>query len=149
MRISDDLPNGVRFEGEEGWVWVTRGAANSTKSLNASDSRLLALDRTKFKTHLHRSPRWDHHLDWLEAIRDRKEATTNVETGHRSCSVCIISWIGMKLARPLKWDPATEQFNDAEANRMLTRPERNGYGAFPAARRAGFRDFKQLSLRDA
>jgi hypothetical protein len=51
---------------------------------------------------------------------------------------CLISWIGMKLGRPLKWDPDKEQFSDSEANRMLRRPEREPYGAFAAARKAGF-----------
>jgi hypothetical protein len=44
----------------------------------------------------------------------------------------------MKLGRPLKWDPEKEQFNDAEANRMLSRSEREPYGAFNSAKRAGF-----------
>lgn len=142
--ISDELPNGIRFEGEEGWIWVTRGAANSPKSLNASDLKLLAVPEAGLKTRLHRSPNWDHHLDWLEAIRARKEATTNAETGHRSCSACLVSWIGMRIARPLKWDPAKEQFDDAEANRMLHRVERSPYGAFAAVKKAGFTGFKAL-----
>ncbi len=142
--ISDELPNGVRFEGENGWIWVTRGGANSAKSPNASDPKLLAVPDAELKTKLHRSPNWDHHLDWLEAIRERKEATTNAETGHRSNSACLIAWIGMKLARPLKWDPEKEQFNDDEANGMLHRPEREPYGAFNAAKKAGFTRFKPL-----
>jgi predicted dehydrogenase len=137
--ISDELPNGVRFEGEDGWIWVTRGAANSAESLTASDPKLLAALDAELKTKLHRSPNWDHHLDWLEAIRERKEATTNAETGHRSCSACLVAWIGMKLGRPLKWDPTKEQFTDSEANRMLHRPEREPYGAFAAARKDGFK----------
>lgn len=142
--ISDELPNGVRFEGEDGWIWVTRGAAKSVKSLNASDPKLLAVPETELKTKLHRSPNWDHHLDWLEAIRERTKATTNAETGHRSNTACLVSWIGMKLGRPLKWDPEREQFNDDEANRMLHRPEREPYGAFRAAEKAGFKNFKTL-----
>lgn len=142
--ISDELPNGVRFEGEDGWIWVTRGAANSAKSLNASDPKLLAVPDAELKTRLHHSPKWEHHLDWLEAMRERKEAVTNAETGHRSNSACLIAWIGMKLARPLKWDPEKEQFNDDEANRMLHRPEREPYGAFNAAKKAGFTKFKSL-----
>jgi hypothetical protein len=144
--ISDELPNGVRFEGEDGWIWVTRGSMNSPKALDASDPKLLQVPDSELKTRLHRSPNWDHHLDWLEAIRERKEAVTNAETGHRSNSACLVSWIGMKLARPLKWDPEQEQFNDDEANRMLHRPEREPYGAFNAARKAGFTKFK--SQRD-
>jgi myo-inositol 2-dehydrogenase/D-chiro-inositol 1-dehydrogenase len=41
-----------------------------------------------------------------------------------------VSWIAMKLDRPLTWDPKTERFvNDAAANAMRSRPERDGYGA--------------------
>lgn len=141
IHISDELPTGVKFTGENGWIFVTRGAANSEKSLNASDPKLLAVPDSELKTKLHRSPGWDHHLDWLEAVRARKEATTNAEAGHRSCSACLIAWIGMKLGRPLKWDPARERFDDAEANAMLRRAERAPYGAFAAAKKAGFTQF--------
>jgi hypothetical protein len=35
----------------------------------------------------------------------------------------------MKLGRPLTWDVKTETFvNDAQANAMLSRPERAPYG---------------------
>jgi predicted dehydrogenase len=142
--IGDKLPNGVRFEGEKGWIWVTRGSMNSAKSLNASDPKLLEVPDSDLKQKLHRSPNWDHHLDWLEAMRERREAVTSAETGHRSCSACLISWIGMKLARPLKWDPEKEQFDDSEANGMLRRVEREPYGAFSAARKAGFTKYKSL-----
>lgn len=144
LRVSDELPNGIKFVGEDGWIWVTRGAANSAKAFTASDPGLLTTARDSFKHQLHRSPRWDHHLDWLEAIRSRKEATTNAETGHRSCSACILAWIGMKLGRPLRWDPDKERFNDSVANRMLTRLERAPFGAFNAAKRAGFTSFKAV-----
>ena len=140
--ISDELPNGVRFEGEDGWIWVTRGSTDSTKSFQASDPMLLKIAETDLKTKLHRSPNWDHHLDWLDAIDQRQEAVTNAETGHRSCSACLIAWIGMKLGRPLQWDPEKERFNDSEANGLLHRAEREPYGAFNAAKRAGFTKFK-------
>lgn len=147
--ISDELTNGVRFEGEGGWIWVSRGSVNSTSALNASDPKLLAVPDAELKTRLHHSPNWDHHRDWLEAIRERKEAVTNAETGHRSNSACLISWIGMKLGRPLQWNPVQEKFNDDEANRLLHRAEREPYGAFHAARTAGFTDFKSLAVTRA
>ena len=145
MTISDELPNGVRFHGEGGWIWVSRGIMNSTKALNASDPKLLQVPDAELKTRLHRSPDWDHHLDWLEAMRARKEAVTNPETGHRSCTTCIIAWIGMRLGRPLKWDPAGERFDDSDANRLIHRPERAPYGAFNAAAKGGFKKFKTLA----
>jgi len=145
ITISDHLPNGVRFHGKDGWIWVSRGSINSTKALDASDANLLQVPNTELKTRLHRSPGWDHHLDWLEAMRERKEAVTNAETGHRSCTACLVAWIGMRLGRSLKWDPIKEQFDDSEANRLLHRPERAPCGAFAAARKAGFRKFKTLA----
>ena len=143
--ITDELPNGIKFHGENGWIWVTRGAANSPKSIAASDPKLLNVPDSELKTRLHQSPNWDHHLDWLEAIRARKESVTNAESGHRSCSACLISWIGMKLGRPLQWSPSKEQFSDEEANRFLHRVERAPYGAFHAARKGGFTAFKSLA----
>ena len=144
VSISDKFPNGVRFEGEDGWIWVTRGRADSPKALDASDPKILQTPETELKTKLHQSPGWDHHLDWLEAMRHRKPATTNAETGHRSCSACLISWIGMKLSRPLKWNPDKEEFDLYEANQMRHRLEREPFGAFRAAREAGFNQFKSL-----
>jgi len=144
VTISDTFPNGIRFEGEDGWIWVTRGKANSSKAFNASDPKLPQVPESELTTKLHRSPGWDHHLDWFEAMRNRKPATTNAETGHRACSACCISWIGMKLSRPLKWDPEKEQFDLHEANQMRHRMERAPYGAFLAANKAGFNDFKSL-----
>lgn len=138
LEISNEFPNGIRFEGDDGWIWVSRGNYSATKSdptsgkkskaFDASDKSWVTSDLSKDKVQLHRSPNWDHHLDWLEAIKTGKNAVTNVETGHRSCSGCMVSWIGMKLGRPLKWDPTKERFNDDEANALLARAERAPYG---------------------
>jgi myo-inositol 2-dehydrogenase/D-chiro-inositol 1-dehydrogenase len=145
MHISDELPNGIRFEGSDGWIWVSRGATKLTdkdgkpmtlKSLDASNPALLEGEAGRVK--LHESPRWDHHLDWLTAVRDRTQPVTNVETGHRSNTACVISWIAMKLGRKVTWDAAKERFTDEAANALLRREERAPYGAFRAAARAGF-----------
>lgn len=50
----------------------------------------------------------------------------------------------MKLGRPLKWDPATEHFDDPAANQLLNRPERAPFGAFNAAKLAGVTGFKTI-----
>lgn len=155
MTISDELPNGILFEGETGWIWVSRGGAPATasdppasqkaaKAFNSSEAALATADLTKHEIQLHKSPKWNHHLDWLQAISERKPAVTSGEAAHRTCSVCLMSSIGMKLGRPLKWDPATEHFDDAEANALLNRPERAPFGAFNAAKHAGFSQFKTL-----
>jgi hypothetical protein len=76
-----------------------------------------------------------HHKNWLESVHSRKQPLAPAHIAHRSNSACIVSWIAMKLGRPLEWDPKTERFkNDAEANAMLTRGERDPYGALTLAK---------------
>ena len=138
MNISDKHPNGIRFEGEDGWIFVSRGAAQVTASdpvsddpnnqaLAVSDPKLLQTTIGPNDIHLYESP--DIHLDWLQAIRTRRPAATNTEQSHRSSAACLLNHIAMKLPRKLRWDPIKERFiNDDEANAMLSRPERAPYG---------------------
>jgi predicted dehydrogenase len=137
MRVWEKYPNGVRFIGEKGWIFVSRGAARMTasdpiapgrelKALDASDPALLEGDAGPIKLYRHRG---NHHQNWIDCIRSRKETIVPAETAHRSCSACLLAHIGMKLARKLTWDPVAEKFvNDAEANAMLVREERAPYG---------------------
>jgi len=137
MEVRDDLPNGIRFEGTEGWIFVTRGSPVTSsdpgtqdpraKSLDASDPKILDSVIGPGEIHLYQSP--EQHLNWLECIRNRREPIGPVEVGHRSCSACLVSHIAMKLQRKLSWDPRKERFvNDEEANRMVSRPQRRPYG---------------------
>jgi predicted dehydrogenase len=121
--LSEKYRTGLTFMGESGWLFVTRG------SIEASDARLVKAGFNVGAKRVHLSPQDDHHLDWLEAMRTRQAPATSVEIGHRSCSACLVAHIAMKLGRTLKWDPATERFeNDAEANSMLSRKQRAPYG---------------------
>ncbi len=142
VELSNKNPVGVRFEGDEGWIWVTRksGAsvtasdpnvtAKSVKHLDASDPKILQIKLKDSDTHLHVSPKNDHHLDWIEAMRDRKPAVAPAEDGHRSCSGCLLVHAAMKTGRKLHWDPAKEQFiDDADANKLLRRSQRQPYGS--------------------
>lgn len=138
MYISEMFETGLRFVGEDGWIWVTRGSYKfgepaegqpRNKVLDASDPRILRAGIKDNEIHLHSSPNNDHHLDWLTSIRTRKEPAAPAEVGHRSCTACLLAHAAMKLGRELKWDPAQERFvNDGEANGLLSRPQRKPYG---------------------
>ncbi len=137
MYVSDDFPVGVRFIGSEAWLFVTRAgaavtssdpitAAVNAKGISASHPKILAPVKDSESVHLYRST--DHHGNWLECIRSRKEPICPAEVGHRSTSACLLSHIAMKLKRRLYWDPETELFkNDDEANRHLSHPQRAPY----------------------
>ncbi|WP_304231955.1 Gfo/Idh/MocA family protein [Jiulongibacter sediminis] len=138
MLTSGGFPNGIRYEGEDGWIFVTRGAYRATasdpipenngvKSLDASDPKILDSVIGKDEIHLYESD--EQHGNWLDCIQTGKQPISPVEIGHRACSVCLISDIAMQLPRKLHWDPSKERFvNDDEANSILSRPQRYPYG---------------------
>ena len=138
MYTSGGFPNGIRYEGSEGWIFVSRGdyvasASDpvsrdaSRKALDASDPRILESTIGENEIHLTRSD--NQHGNWLDSIISRKEPISPVEIGHRACTVCLISHIAMKIPGRLEWDPQTERFlNSEEANTMLRRPQRFPWG---------------------
>ena len=137
MIVSNELPNGIKFEGTKGWIFVTRGNYRATdsdpvaddngvKPLDASDPEILNSKPGPDEIHLEVSN--DHHGNWLEAIRDGKQPIAPVEVGHRACSACLLHHMAMKVDRTLHWDPEKEHFvNDPEADKMLSRPHRKPY----------------------
>ena len=136
MLISGDYPNGVRFEGEDGWIFVTRSGAPVTSSdpgseereppLKASDPAILASEIGSDELHLYASE--EQHTNWVDCIMSREQTVAPAEVAHRSTSACLIAHIAMKLPRTLYWDPENERFkNDDEANAMLSRPRRHPY----------------------
>ncbi len=67
----------------------------------------------------------NHHANWLECIRTRKQPSADEEIGHRSASVGHLLNISCWVGRSLKWDPAREVFiGDEMANRLLSRATR-------------------------
>ncbi len=67
-----------------------------------------------------------HMQNWLDCIKSRELPIADVETAHRSTSVCHLMNIARWTRRKLQWDPAKEQFkNDADANTYVDRPRRS------------------------
>ena len=138
MIISNEIPNGIKFEGTEGWIFVTRGdyrasasdpiptGKNKVLPLTASNNKIITSVIGENEINLYKST--DQHGNWLESIVSRKQPISPVEIGHRSCSTCLLHHIAMKLKRKIYWDPMNERFlNDDEANAMLNRPHRFPY----------------------
>jgi len=137
MIVSGEFPNGIKFEGSEGWIFVSRGNETVTTSdpvaklkdaqaLAASDPGIITSLIGPDEIHLYESK--DQHGNWLDCVRSRQQPIAPVEVAHRSCSACLLHHIAMKTGRKLSWDPARERFrNDDEANAMLSRPQRWPY----------------------
>jgi predicted dehydrogenase len=136
LTVTDKFPNGIKFIGDEGWIFVSRDAQAtasdpnippiSLKPLDASNPKLLDSQgvTVQFPHSL------EHHKNWLECVKSRQTPLAPAPIAHRANAACIVSWIAMKLGRPLNWDAKTERFvDDDQANAMLSRPERAPYGA--------------------
>jgi predicted dehydrogenase len=117
-------PYGVRYEGDTGWIFVTHAG---TPKLDASEPALLTSEIKVNEIHLYMTS--EHHGNWLDCIRSRKQPISPVEVGHRACSLCLISHISMKVPGVLQWDPENERFtNSDQANSMLRRAQRAPFG---------------------
>lgn len=135
---SGGYTNGIRYIGDDGWIFVSRGSyqasasdpvdqEKSAKALNASDPSILNSVIGENEIHLEKID--DQHGNWLECIKTRKAPISPIEKGHKACTICLISDIAMQVDRKLDWNPDTEMFvNDDEANGMLHRDQRKPYG---------------------
>jgi len=138
MIVSNELPNGIKFIGSDGWIWVTRGNYKVTdtdpvadkdgmKPIDASNPKIIQSVIGPNEIHFYES--FEQHANWLDCIKSGKEPVAPIEVGHRSCSTCLLHQIAMKLKRKIYWDPEKEQIknNDHEATAMLSRPRRKKY----------------------
>lgn len=131
MILDQEYPNGIRFEGTDGWVFCARGAGLVT----ASDPGAAAQQQTR-RPSLDASNRailtdpfgpkdvrWpasgDHYRNWLEAMVARVDPIAPVDQAACSLEACAAAWIAMKLGRRVTWDPKREVFGDDAAATAL------------------------------
>ena len=112
-----ELPHGVKFEGPDGWIFVTRG------KIEASRPEILSQPLENKKVALPVSN--NHMANFFDSVRTRKPPICDAEIGHRSASVCHLGVIALRMGRKLTWDPDKEEFRgDQEANTYLAREQR-------------------------
>lgn len=120
VNFTDNKKNeqGCRFEGDEGWVHVDRG------SISAEPKSLLVVSIKPDEEHLYESN--DHHANFLDCVRSRRDPAAAVEVGHTATTLTVIADIATRLGRKLTWDWQSQHFVDDErANRMLKRSMRS------------------------
>jgi predicted dehydrogenase len=106
------------FEGTEGTILVGRSQLEVIFKSGSKAGFPEAAKRVQ--------PSGDHKSNWLDAIKAGKtDCICPPEVGHRTATVCHLGNLGYQLRRPLKWDPAKEEFaNDDAANKLRGREPR-------------------------
>jgi len=124
MRFVDGkkAPLGVKFEGEDGWVFVKERHLGGT-----FDAHPKALLRDPIRPDEVRLPVSNHHQqNFLDCVKSRQDPVAPIEVAVRSDTLCQLTDIATRLGRKLRWDPEREIFpDDPEANRWLSRPMRS------------------------
>lgn len=114
--------NGIRFEGEKGWIWVNRDG------ISASEPELLKTPLPEGAVRLYASA--NHMENFFDCVKSRKAPICDVETGHRSATMCHLAAIAMRTRRKLTWDAAAERFvgdGAREGNAHVAREMRAPY----------------------
>ena len=114
--------NGIRFEGADGWIWVNRDG------INASNPDLLIAPLSADAIHLYQSK--NHMENFFDCVRSRALPVCDVETGHRSATMCHLGAISLRTGHTLTWNPEQEKFTGEHAetaNGYVSREMRKPY----------------------
>ena len=116
----EDVLSGAKWIGEDGWVWVNRGA------IDAYPASLLKSETKPNEIHLPKSP--GHYLEFIQAVKSRARTLTPADVAIRSATPGWLGQIAMLTGRKIKWDPVREEIlGDEGASQMLDRRMRAPY----------------------
>ncbi len=113
--------NGIMFVGEKGRVFVNRGGVYGKPAEELAENPLPP-DAWRVR------PSANHMGNFFECVKTREEPVSSVRLQHRTITVCHLTNISLRLGRPIRWNPETEQIvGDAEADGWLRREQRKPY----------------------
>ena len=96
--------------------------------ITASDPQILTAPLAENAVRLYVSN--DHMGNFFDCVRSRKLPICDVETGHRSATMCHLATISLRTGKKLEWDPAAEKFvgwHASLANGYVSREMRKPY----------------------
>jgi hypothetical protein len=129
----------ILFVGDRGWIVAGREGPLTASDpailadvkltppepLKAPDGKTGATSPQQLAEMIYRARGYNHHDNWVQAIRLRSQPVSNVEAATRSTNVGHLGNIATWTGRTQKWDPIKEEFiGDETANRMRQRAMR-------------------------
>lgn len=111
---------GVTFKGEDGVIGTNRGR------LWCTSFDPLANVKEELPVKLYESR--NHHQNWIDCMRSRKDPICNINVGAGSVTVCHLGNLAYWNGEKMQWDAKNWQFKNKSHNKWLTRDRREGYG---------------------
>jgi predicted dehydrogenase len=126
----DDLEEGRKVENTGAYVYGTKGTIKYG-SHGAGAVRIIPEARMQAYKQPAQTIRRvrGHHNDWLDSIKNGKQAGSNFDFGGPLTEIARLGIIGMQLlGQKLEWDGAKMRFtNSAEGNALINPPMRKGW----------------------
>ena len=124
-----NFPNGILFEGEKGRFFVNRGKIEGSPIKALTDDDRAELDEKIIELCNGKTP-GNHMGNFFDCIENGGKPISDVWSHHRTMTSCHLCNIALMLGRELKWDPKAEEFvDDEQANALMSRKSREGFGA--------------------
>jgi predicted dehydrogenase len=117
IEVSNKNKGGLRIEGTEGWVWVTRGNSEFSNP---------AFQTMSFPSNGFRLENTNHTKNFLDCVRSRKTPICPIDEALRTVSVAHLANAAFRTGRSeLRWDPDKQEVIDApETHSILYRDYR-------------------------
>ncbi len=123
VMVSSNRQRGVKFEGDDGWVFAGLPEGHVTASQTSLLSEVIRPDQT----HLHQSD--NHFADFVRAIRTGDSVAATAADGHAAATLCHLCNIALRLGRKVTWHTQVERFiDDPEAQRLTAAAMRGPWG---------------------
>ena len=133
--VTNDFENGVKFEGEDGWIFVSRSRIEAhpmsllmeapPDSSGGMGMGMSSVGGDPGAGDMLYPTATGHHRNFIDCVRTRMEPIAPIEQAHRTITVAHLGNIAMQLGRKVRWNPDTERFvDDPKAERMRDRAMR-------------------------
>jgi Oxidoreductase family, C-terminal alpha/beta domain len=115
-----DIRQGIKWIGEDGWLWVNRG-----NKLESQPANLLTSEIGPNEIRLPKSP--GHYEQFIACVKSRGATLTPAHVAHRSATPGWLGQIAMLTGRKIKWDPEKQRVRNpnADVERLLSRRMRS------------------------
>jgi myo-inositol 2-dehydrogenase / D-chiro-inositol 1-dehydrogenase len=136
MNVADHGRTGILFTGSEGRIFVNRGSLTGKPVEDLVDRPLPRENFTVYDFDNSGRPERagkieaiiNHMGNFFDCVEARRQPISDVVSQHASATTCHLGNIACRLGRPLEWNAAAGRFvDDAEADAMLSRPQREGF----------------------
>jgi hypothetical protein len=119
----EEKRSGVLFVGRRGTIFVSRDEATGDGIGELAQMPLAEAGGVRWRACM-----YSHMQNFVDCVRDRRTPISSVTEQHRTQIPAHLTNIALRLGRKLRWDAAREEFiDDAEANSLRRRPQRDPY----------------------